>query len=149
MTSLVENKKIRNATATTYNNINFKSKLEESIYKTLLSAGFKPDYEKLKFVLWEGFKPTVPFYNRSKSKVFKQETTKLQDITYTPDFTFKYKDLLVIVEVKGVENDTFPIKKKMFRKYLETLGIPCIFFEVRTKKEMLQSVEILKSYEHT
>ena len=92
MTSLVENKKIRNATATTYNNINFKSKLEESIYKTLLSAGFKPDYEKLKFVLWEGFKPTVPFYNRSKSKVFKQETTKLQDITYTPDFTFKYKD---------------------------------------------------------
>ena len=145
MTSLVENKKIRNATATTYNNINFKSKLEESIYKTLLSAGFKPNYEKLKFVLWEGFKPTVPFYNRSKSKVFKQETTKLQDITYTPDFTFKYKDLLVIVEVKGVENDTFPIKKKMFRKWLEGHHPKSIYFEIYTKKQLLQAVEIIKA----
>ena len=144
MTSLVENKKIRNATATIYNNINFKSKLEESIYKTLLSAGFKPDYEKLKFVLWEGFKPTVPFYNRSKSKVFKQETTKLQDITYTPDFTFKYKDLLVIVEVKGMENDTFPIKKKMFRKWLECHYPKSIYFEIYTKKQLLQAIEIIK-----
>lgn len=145
----MENKKIRNATVTTYNNIQFKSKLEEGFYKTLVQAGFEPDYELTKFVLAEGFKPTVPFYNRSKSKVFRLDNSKVRDITYTPDFTFLYKDALIIIEAKGIENDTFPLKKKLFRRFLEEMEMPCLFFEVRTKKELLQTIEIIKSYEPT
>lgn len=143
---MTENKKIRNAKETVFNGITFKSQLEKHFYKTMIEAGLKPDYELTKFVLIEGFKPTVPFYNRSKSKVFKLDMTKVRDITYTPDFTILYKDTLFIIEAKGIENDTFPIKKKLFRKLLESMEIPCMYFEVHTKKELLEVIRIIKSY---
>lgn len=143
---MIENKKIRNARESTFNGITFKSKLEESFYKTLVAAGLEPDYEPIKFVLVEGFKPTVPFYNRNKSKVFRMDMTKVRDITYTPDFTILYNDTLFIIEAKGIENDTFPLKKKLFRRLLESMEMPCVYFEVHTKKELLEVIKIIKSY---
>lgn len=143
---MIENKKIKNARESTFNGITFKSKLEESFYKTLMAAGLEPDYELTKFVLVEGFKPTVPFYNRSKSKVFRMDMTKVRDITYTPDFTILYNDTLFIIEAKGIENDTFPLKKKLFRRLLESMEMPCVYFEVHTKKELLEVIKIIKSY---
>lgn len=142
-----ENKKIRNARETVFNGITFRSKLEESFYKTLLQAGFEVDYEQVKFIIVEGFIPTIPFYNRSKSRIFRKDMTKVRPVTYTPDFTFSYKDTLFIIEAKGIENDVFPLKRKLFRKYLETLSIPCMYFEVHTKKELLQVIDIIKDYE--
>ena len=71
------NRKIKNAREKTYDGIHFKSLLEITVYKTLKEYGFKPQYEKRKFIIWKGFKPTVPFYNRKKNKVFAQETAKL------------------------------------------------------------------------
>ena len=141
-----ENKKIKNARESVFNGITFKSKLEESFYKTLIFAGLNPNYEQMKFILFEGFKPTIPFYNRSKSRVFKLDMNKVRDITYTPDFTLMYKGTLFIIEAKGIENDTYPIKKKLFRRLLETMELPCIYFEVHTKKELLQVINIIKSY---
>ena len=111
-----ENKKIKNAKECTFNGITFKSQLEYNFYKTLRAAGLNPDYELMKFVLMEGFKPTVPFFNRSKSKVFRLDMQKIRDITYTPDFTFMHKDKLIIIEAKGKENDVYTIKKKLFSK---------------------------------
>ena len=143
---MAENKKIRNARESVFNGICFKSKVEESFYKTLVAAGLSPDYELTKFVLVEGFKPTVPFYNRSKSKVFRMDMTKVRDITYTPDFTILYNDTLFIIEAKGIENDTFPLKKKLFRRLLESMEMPCVYFEVHTKKELLEVIKIIKSY---
>lgn len=143
---MIENKKIRNARESTFNGITFKSKLEESFYKTLMAAGLEPDYELIKFVLVDGFKPTVPFYNRNKSKVFRMDMTKVRDITYTPDFTILYNDTLFIIEAKGIENDTFPLKKKLFRRLLESIEMPCVYFEVHTKKELLEVIKIIKSY---
>ena len=140
------NRKIANATPTRLGTITFKSKLEESFYKTLVAAGLEPDYELTKFVLVEGFKPTVPFYNRSKSKVFRMDMVKVRDITYTPDFTILYNDTLFIIEAKGIENDTFPLKKKLFRRFLESMEMPCVYFEVHTKKELLEVIKIIKSY---
>ena len=94
------NAKIKNATPTKFNNIEFKSKLEVSVYTALLVAGFKPNYEKMKFVLWEGYKPTVPYYTKNKQTGNLQlDSSKIRDITYTPDFTFNYKDYLIIFEV--------------------------------------------------
>lgn len=143
----MENKKIKNASKSTFNGIEFKSKLELSFYKTLLEAGFRPEYEQHKFVLFDGFKPTIPFFNRSKrGKVFKQDMTKIRDITYTPDFTISYKGVLFIIEAKGIENDTFPLKKKLFRYLLEHLKIPSVYFEVHTKKELLQVIKIIKTW---
>lgn len=142
----MNNKKIKNACAKSFNNIVFKSQLEVVIYKELLRAGFNPKYEERKFVIWEGIKPTKPFYNRDiQTKMLKLDMGKMRDITYTPDFTFEYKGHLIIVEAKGFENDTFPIKKKLFRGLLEKMETPAIYFEVYTKKQLLQAIEILKA----
>lgn len=140
------NKKIKNARKSVFNGITFKSTLEASFYKTLVATGLTPNYETAKFILAEGFKPTVPFYNRSKSKVFRMDMSKIRDITYTPDFTIPYKGTLFIIEAKGIENDTYPIKKKLFRKLLESIKIPCVYFEVHTKKELLEVIKIIKSH---
>lgn len=161
------NKKIRNATQSSSKGITFKSQLEKSIYNTLLQQGFEPQYEPTTFTLWEGFEPITPYYDKETdkqkikrlsdgidtrtSKILIQKTGKIVGIRYTPDFYFKYKDLNVYIEAKGIENDVFYIKKKMFIKYLDNLNIEkgerSVYFEVYTKKQLLQAVEIIKSYE--
>lgn len=143
------NKKIKNARELTINNIHFKSKLEANFYKTLLQYKLNVQYEPKKFTLIEGFTPTIPFYNRNSNKEFIKDMRKVRAITYTPDFIVYYKKAMFIIEGKGVENDVFPLKKKLFRRLLETMDIPCFYFEVRTKKELLEVISIIKSYEIT
>lgn len=139
------NKKVRNATPKEFNGIKFKSILEVMVYKTLLSVGFEPLYEKNKFVIWQGFYPSVPFYDKDAiTRMLKLNKKKIIDITYTPDFTFEYKNRLIIIEVKGFENDVFPVKKKLFRRFLEDNYPDALFFEVYTKKQLLQAIEIIK-----
>lgn len=164
--SRVANKKIRNATQNSSKGITFKSQLEKSIYNTLLQQGFEPQYEPTTFTLWEGFEPITPYYDKETdkqkikrlsdgidtrtSKILIQKTGKIVGIRYTPDFYFKYNDLNVYIEAKGIENDVFYIKKKMFIKYLDNLYTEkdekSIYFEVYTKKQLLQATEIIKSY---
>lgn len=161
------NKKIRNATQSNLGKITFKSQLEKGIYNTLLQQGFEPQYEPTTFTLWEGFQPITPYYdketskqqenrlaegeNNCPSKILIQKTGKIIGIRYTPDFYFKYNDINVYIEAKGVENDVFYIKKKMFIKYLDSQflekGERSLYFEVYTKRQLLQAIEIIKSYE--
>ena len=159
------NKKIRNATVNKSCGITFKSKLEKTIYITLIEQGFSPLYEPQTFTLWEGFQPITPFFDKetdkqklrrlettggSSSKILIQKSDRILGIRYTPDFYVKYKNLNVYIEAKGLENDVFYIKKKMFIKYLDNLylekGERSIYFEVYTKKQLLQAIEIIKDY---
>lgn len=159
------NKKIINATQSSSKGITFKSQLEKSIYNTLLQQGFEPQYEPKTFTLWDGFTPITPFYDKETdkqnqkraellgkkvSKILVKKEGKAIGIRYKPDFYFKYNDLNVYIEAKGIENDVFYIKKKMFIKYLDDRylesGEKSIYFEVYTKKQLLQAIEIIKSY---
>lgn len=139
----MENKKIKNATKTTESGIAFKSEAEARIYKVLVTEGFYPLYEKVTFTLSEKIRPTVPFFNRING-LLGLDMKPVQAITYTPDFTFEYNGILIVIEVKGFENDVFPVKRNLFRKHLETLNQPSMFFEVRTKKELLEALRIIR-----
>lgn len=142
----IENKKIKNASPLEYDGISFKSKLEKMTYQTLKENNLPVEYEPKKFIIWEGFKPTVPFYNKDKTtRMLKLENKKIIDTTYTPDFTFEYNGHLIIIESKGVENDLYPLKKKMFRKWLEEHQPKSIFFEIYTKKQLLQAIDTIKA----
>lgn len=114
------NKKIKNATKTFFDGIEFKSILEKRVYEKLKESGFQPNYEAQTFLLVEGFKPTIPFwvYNK-KQHCFKNNSSKLRDWTYTPDFVMEHKSYKILIEVKGFQNDVFPYKFKLFRKLLE------------------------------
>lgn len=74
--------------------------------------------------------------------------SKIREITYTPDITFMIEDLKVIIEVKGFENDVFPLKRKLFRKYLETVDYPVIYAEIFTIKQLREFLSYLKDYKN-
>lgn len=142
------NKKIKGATHEMCNSIEFKSKIEASVYNHLLQAGFNPVYEGLTFKLWEGFKPTIPYYTlKGKNNIL--NNSRLRDITYTPDFTFIYNGKLIIIEVKGYTNDVFPYKFKMFRKLLEEKPYVnnTILFEIFSIRQLKECIKIIKSYD--
>lgn len=148
-----ENKKIRNATPHEYYGILFKSDLERRVYKCLVEEyGINPHYEGKTYTYWEGIKPTVPFYDRQKVRgkhVYKLHLNqnRLISMKYTPDFIFNYFGIEVIIEVKGIENDQFPLRKKLFRAYLETLDYPIVYAEIFTiiqLKEFMQELESKK-----
>lgn len=140
------NKKIINASPLEYDGISFKSKLEKMAYQTLKEQGFPVLYEPKKFIIWEGFRPNVPFYNKDAStRMLKMDSKKVIDISYTPDLIFEYNNHLIIIEMKGFENNTYPLKKKIFRKWLESNYPNSIYFEIFTKKQLLQAITIIKN----
>lgn len=154
----MENKKIKNAHPKEYQGIKFKSHLEVMAYKTLFEAGFDPHYEEETYVLWDGFVPTIPFFTKNKFKrknskveVISSATCKdsrpLSRITYTPDLTFDYRGRHIIVECKGIQNDVFPYKFKLFRWKLEQCEDKdkLELWEIHTKKQLLECIEHLKS----
>ena len=161
----MNNKKIKNAIACSVDGVLFKSKLERLIYLNLKELGFKPQYEPTTFTLWFGGNSKTPFYDEESksqrdrrikkgdnelSKMLIRKPDKMVDIKYTPDFYLKYKNLDVYIEVKSIENDVYYIKKKLFRKYLDNFlihsGRHSIFFEVHSKKQLLQAVDIFTQY---
>lgn len=144
--SRTENKKIKNASPLEYDGISFKSKLEKMAYQTLKEQGFPVLYEPRKFIIWEGFRPNVPFYNKDAStRMLKRDSKKVIDISYTPDLMFEYNNHHIIIEMKGFENNTYPLKKKIFRKWLESNYPNSIYFEIFTKKQLLQAIDIIKN----
>lgn len=158
----MENKKIRNATRNISNNITFKSQLEKTVYNTLQQEGFDPKYEPRTFTLWDGFTPITPYYDKESPKhrdardpkssiMLMRKTSKIIGIRYTPDFYFRYNDIDIYIEAKGMENDVFYIKKKLFIKYLDNLyterGQLSMYFEVYTKRQLLQAINIIKEYD--
>lgn len=152
------NKKIVNANPMVCDGIEFRSQLEVMTYKTLKEGGITPEYEKHTFTLWEGFTPTIPFLTKNTLKRKDRRCMPLStstmivhkpltSITYTPDFYFEYGGRKVIVEAKGVPNDVYPYKFKMFRKYLEQQPDKdaYIIWEIHTKKQLLECISHLKT----
>lgn len=146
------NKKVKNATPVERDGIQFRSKLEARIYKTFKEAGYDPQYENMTFNIAEGYYPTLKCYDihydrRLKETVWGLNNYKIQTITYTPDFTMSVNNKLIVIEAKGRENDVFPIKKKLFRKWMEdyyTLtGKEIVYFEIFNKKQTIEALKII------
>ena len=145
------NKKIKNATPLDYKGIHFKSTLEVSIFKALEENNLEPHYEENTYVLIAGWKPKIPFFRKDKkTRKLALENKKIISIKYTPDIHFMWGNYTVFVEVKGRENDVYYLKKKLFRRFLEqtyenrdTAVLP-IYAEIKSKKELLELLEILK-----
>lgn len=136
-----------------YNDILFDSKLEVSIYKYLCKRGIVFKYNAKSFELQKGFKPTVPFFiqgtdRRTHKKAFKLDNTKVQNISYTPDFIL-YLDggYEIILEAKGKPNERYPIVKKLFRKLLERKKNKdkLYFAEVKSVRETEQLLTIINN----
>jgi hypothetical protein len=122
------NKKVKNALASVYDGIKFRSQLEIFIYKALKAAGIPSDYEKKSYVLIDKCE-----YNDEK----------VRPITYKPDFV--NEELGFLIEVKGIKTDAFVLRWKLFKRYLSINGPQLELFLPRNQKECLEVVELLKS----
>ena len=115
----------------------------------LKEAGLNPQYEGLKIHLQETFEPKVPFYTRVKDKRrtsgFKIDNYKVKAITYSPDFKVEYNNKVYFIEAKGMKTDSYNIKVKLFRKWLETNLPNSIAFEVYTQKNVKDTINIIKN----
>lgn len=136
------NKKVINATAVSFDGINFKSKAERTMYNLLKESGLKFYYEPKPIVLSEGFYPDSWYEGQ------KEHTEKVRQITYTPDFIVIHNDHTYIVEVKGMPTDRYIVKRKLLLKLIRVLS-NVHFFEVHTKRDMLFCIEKIKEDEHT
>lgn len=149
------NKKIIGAEIVFDEGKKFRSKLEHSCYNLLVESELEFEHEPLKFILWEGKKlQNVIVYSPDKKgpgkygKDMTLQERKLVDITYTPDFIIKKtrekESFTIYVDVKGKENDVYPLKKKMF---LEQIDLPGNYFfephSVRQMKDVIKFIEEL------
>lgn len=152
----IDNKKIKGAKNIEFDGIMFKSKLECSCYKKLKDSGLTFSYEPEKIPIWEGIKLNVVtvFAPRRKAagkydKSLSEQKRALLNMSYTPDFLVEKGKYRFYFDVKGKENDVYPIKKKMFLKSLEERqdDYTYCFFEPHSIKQMMEALEIIKSYE--
>lgn len=141
------NKKIINATPTNYNGIEFRSKLEKSIYKALTDKGLDVAYEPLRCKIWDRNSFLVPYYDRIGKKPFGLVTSKPIAVHYTPDMIFFYKGVKVFLEIKGFKNDVTPYKIRMFRDWLDKYSwennVKCCYAVIYAVKDINTLLNLL------
>lgn len=147
---MTENKKVKHANPHEYNGIDFKSQLEIDTYIALVSEGFNPEYEKTTYHLTKSKRFSIPIYDfhgdrKLHKKVWGLNLYKVQDIKYTPDFTFKINGIDVFVEAKGYPTEKYLYQKKLFFEWLEKNNPDSAFFEIHNKKQLNEAVEIIKN----
>ena len=122
--------------------IKFASGLEAYMYKALKAAKIKADYEKRTFEIFEGFDFTNESYERQangKGSMVNRGNKKVLAIKYTPDF--EGKDF--IIECKGRPNETFPLRWKMFKKYVKEHLPNVTLYKPQNQKECDETVKLI------
>lgn len=151
---LEENKKIKGAKEVIFDSIKFKSRLEMTCYRKFKEAGLDFSYESEKVILWEGFKPSsIQIYSPKKEGRgsyrgnLELQEKKLLNITYTPDFIVTKDNYKIYLDVKGIPNDTYPIKKKLFLKILEERNdnYKYLFIEPHNIRQINQAIDLIKN----
>ena len=140
------NKKVRNAQRLTYYGIEFKSKLEVYTYKKLKEAKLKFQYEEHTFPLLEKFDyegQSMELFKRQGVKTFDWQRPHVRGMTYTPDFVNMREKW--VIECKGHPNETFPVKWKMFKHYMNEHHPGFILYMPRNQKHIDIVVKHIKN----
>lgn len=137
----MSNRKNINYTKTTVDGIKFASKLEAYMYTLLVENGFEPGYESETFILMEDYAYEYDSYEYYRTREMKNSKGKrVQGVTYTPDFVGDD----YIIEVKGRANEVFPLRWKMFKKYISENRPGTTLYMPKNDKDCQQVIELLK-----
>ena len=127
-----------------FDGITFASGLEKYMYIALKKAKIKAIYEGETFVLQEGFMFNTDSFERQgngKGDMVNRGEKKILPIKYTPDFIGKG----FIIETKGRANESFPMRWKMFKKYINKHNLHVTLYKPQNQKECDKVVELIKS----
>ena len=122
--------------------ITFASGLEKYMYLALKKAKIKAKYEGETYVVQEGFEfKNNSFEKQSNGKgEFKDRgKKKILPIKYTPDFVADK----FIIECKGRANESFPLRWKMFKKYVKEHLPHVTLFKPQNQKDCDEVINIL------
>ena len=125
-----------------FDGITFASGLEKYMYIALKKAKIKAMYEGATFVLQEDFKFDVDSYERQangKGDMINRGQKKIQNIKYTPDFVSDS----FIIECKGRANESFPMRWKMFKKYVNHKMKHVTLYKPQNQKECDKVIELI------
>ena len=125
-----------------FDGITFASGLERYMYQVLKKAKIKATYEGQTFVLQEGFMFNNESFERQsngKGDMVNRGQKKILNIKYTPDFVSDS----FIIECKGRANESFPIRWKMFKKYVKE-NLPYVtLYKPQNQKECDKVIELI------
>ena len=123
-------------------NIQFKSGLEAYMYKALKAANIKAKYEGISYELIPSFDFKNKCYEKQsngKGEYKNRGGTKIRKITYTPDFT----GTGFIIECKGRPNESFPIRWKLFKKYVSERLRGVTLYKPQNQKQCDETVNLI------
>ena len=126
----------------TFDGINFASGLEKYMYMALKNAKIHAIYEGATFELQEGFMFDVDSYERQgngKGTMINRGQKKILNIKYTPDFVSDS----FIIECKGRANESFPLRWKMFKKYVNHKMKHVTLYKPQNQKECDEVIELI------
>ena len=125
-----------------YDGITFASGLEKYMYVALKEAKIINMYEGVTFTLQEGFMFDNESYERQsngKGSMVNRGNKKILPIKYTPDFVSDS----FIIECKGRANESFPIRWKMFKKYVKEHLPRVTLYKPQNQKECDEVVKLI------
>jgi len=126
----------------TFDGITFASGLEKYMYIALQKAKIHAVYEGATFELQEGFMFDNESFERQsngKGDMVNRGSKKILNIKYTPAFVSD----TFIIETKGRANESFPLRWKMFKKYVKA-NLPCVtLYKPQNQKECDKVIELI------
>ena len=126
----------------TFDGITFASGLEKYMYIALKKAKIHADYEGCTFVLQDDFNFEINSYERQangKGDMINRGQKKIQSIKYTPDFV----SASFVIECKGRANESFPLRWKMFKKYVNHKMKHVTLYKPQNQKECDKVIELI------
>ena len=125
-----------------FDGITFASGLEKYMYMALKKAKIKAVYEGATFELQKGFMFDVDSFERQgngKGDMVNRGQKKILNIKYTPDFVSDS----FIIECKGRANESFPLRWKMFKKYVNDNLKHVTLYKPQNQKECDKVIELI------
>jgi len=130
------------AKVVSYEGITFASGLEKYMYKALKEAGIPCEYEKYTFELLPAFvfeNDCIERQSNSKGDYINRGNKKVLNLKYTPDFVGKN----FIIETKGRANDSFPLRWKMFKKWMVDNNDNRTLYKPQNQVECQETVRLI------
>ena len=122
--------------------ITFASGLEKYMYQALKSAKIKAVYEGATYEVFSGFEfPNVCIERcaNGKGEYKNRGEKKILPIKYTPDFVAKD----FIIECKGRANESFPLRWKLFKSYVQK-HLCAVLYKPQNIKECEEVIKLIK-----
>lgn len=130
------------AKAVSYDGIVFASGLEKYMYKALKDAGLEFKYEGQTYELIPSFTFTndcIERQSNGKGDYINRGNKKVLNLKYTPDFI----GLDFIIETKGRANDSFPLRWKLFKKWMMDNNDTRTLYKPQTNAECIKTIELI------